>query len=112
LDPGWCDACSYLWSNGSNERIINIVKPGNYTVTISNAGCQIKSSIDVKDCVELWLPNVFTPNGDGLNDSFHPKFKNIDHFEMLVFNRWGELICSTTDIYLGLGRKIQGSGLP
>lgn len=49
-----------------------------------------------------WLPNVFTPNGDGVNEYFgipkdaHPEFfKNVD---LKVFNRWGSLLYHTTSV--------------
>jgi len=49
----------------------------------------------------LYMPNSFTPNGDGDNDSFGPKglrMEEYQSYEFLVFNRWGEIIFKTTDI--------------
>ncbi|HNB81935.1 MAG TPA: gliding motility-associated C-terminal domain-containing protein, partial [Chitinophagaceae bacterium] len=51
-----------------------------------------------RDCY-LNIPNSFSPNGDGRNDYFLPReilSSGISSFEMQIFNRWGELIFSTT----------------
>jgi gliding motility-associated-like protein len=40
----------------------------------------------------LYIPNAFTPNGDGRNDTFFAKGENISDFEMRIFDRWGNLI--------------------
>jgi len=47
----------------------------------------------------FFLPNSFTPNGDGLNDSFFPVGDKIsvENYSFKIFNRWGELIFSTKD---------------
>jgi gliding motility-associated-like protein len=47
----------------------------------------------------FFLPNSFTPNGDGLNDSFFPVGDKIsvENYSFKIFNRWGELIFSTND---------------
>lgn len=48
------------------------------------------------------LPNIFTPDGDGINDLYHPilPIKFVDSVDFKVFNRWGELVFETTDPYL------------
>lgn len=45
-----------------------------------------------------FVPNAFTPNSDGLNDTFLIKGKNIHSFNLKIFNKWGEEIYSSTDI--------------
>ncbi|MCC5943495.1 MAG: gliding motility-associated C-terminal domain-containing protein [Bernardetiaceae bacterium] len=44
---------------------------------------------------DLALPNAFTPNGDGLNDTFGVNSPHLDTFSMRIFNRWGNLIFET-----------------
>lgn len=51
----------------------------------------------------LYIPNAFTPNGDGVNDFFIPKGMGInpDDFEMWIFDRWGNMIYYTDDLLHG-----------
>ena len=69
---------------------------GRYTVTLTvldAAGCLIKVSKEVQILdYYLEIPNVFTPNGDLLNDTFFPKFRFITNLKLQVMNKWGELI--------------------
>lgn len=72
--------------------------PGTYTVQliISNGLCSDTSDVIVVVSVrDIRVPEIFTPNGDGKNDVFD--IQNIDFFpdnELLVFNRWGNLVYS------------------
>ncbi|MBQ4440997.1 MAG: gliding motility-associated C-terminal domain-containing protein, partial [Bacteroidales bacterium] len=53
---------------------------------------------------ELWVPNSFTPDGDGLNDRFVPVFSypgEVRNFEMMVYDRWGSMVFLTTDMDAG-----------
>ena len=45
----------------------------------------------------LFVPNTFTPDGDGINELFHAITREVKTFRMEVFNRWGQLIFSTDD---------------
>ncbi|MGZ3885559.1 MAG: T9SS type B sorting domain-containing protein, partial [Bacteroidia bacterium] len=46
----------------------------------------------------IWVPNAFTPNGDGLNDIFYAKGYGITKFNMDIFDRWGEKVFSSSDL--------------
>jgi gliding motility-associated-like protein len=77
-------------------------KPGTYTITLMTfdaLGCVSSTSIEVEvlSSYRIMVPNAFTPNGDGNNDTFIPKMRGIDEFEMHIFNKWGELIYSCFD---------------
>ncbi len=69
-----------------------------YTVTvITDKGCEAQARITVfvKDDVQPYIPNAFSPNDDGNNDRFHPFFsekyvQSIENFS--IFNRWGALV--------------------
>jgi gliding motility-associated-like protein len=72
------------------------LRKGKYTVTLTvldNSGCLITHSktLDILDYF-IEIPNVFTPNGDNLNDTFFPKFRFITNLQLQVMNKWGELI--------------------
>jgi gliding motility-associated-like protein len=76
-------------------------KPGTFEVILKAYdiyGCSSQESktVQVANPVELVvIPNAFTPNGDGLNDTFIPKIKAVSSFTMDIFNTWGERIYST-----------------
>ncbi|MEW6469817.1 MAG: gliding motility-associated C-terminal domain-containing protein [Bacteroidota bacterium] len=46
----------------------------------------------------LYVPNAFTPNGDGINDLFGAKGDGIIEYSIQIFNRWGELVFESSDI--------------
>ena len=53
------------------------------------------NAISIEDTTAIYIPNAFTPNGDGLNDVFEPVLTNIDDekdFSFYIFNRWGSII--------------------
>lgn len=56
----------------------------------------------------IYIPNAFTPNGDGLNDIFQAKGFYIQKFDMQIFDRWGEQIFTSNDINKGWDGTIKG----
>lgn len=103
LDAGAGQGYTYLWSSGETTQTVEKTEAGTYTVDISVPGeicLETKTFIvDVDTCyIPLQLPNVFTPNGDGINDTWLPyAVGKFDDFEVLVYNRWGTLVYKTTD---------------
>jgi gliding motility-associated-like protein len=65
----------------------------------------------VKD-PNLFYPTAFTPNGDSLNDIFNVFGQYISSFQMDIFNRWGELMYTTTDLEKGWDGKFKGIDMP
>jgi gliding motility-associated-like protein len=69
----------------------------NYTVRVfNNGGCISSDAVTVfivcKD-VNLYMPNTFSPNGDGMNDVYYPRGRGIQQVRSFkIFNRWGELV--------------------
>jgi gliding motility-associated-like protein len=98
LDTSTSDA-SYLWQDGSIESTFMTTFEGEYWVQISIDGCSTLHTFNLaeRDCeVVLILPNVFTPNGDGINDLFIPiESKGIASMKTIVLNRSGQIIFST-----------------
>ncbi|MDP4274449.1 MAG: gliding motility-associated C-terminal domain-containing protein, partial [Bacteroidota bacterium] len=63
-----------------------------YVTMIDTNGCVHSDQILVK-VNKLFVPNAFTPNGDGIHDTWHIPFADkVDGLEVLVFNRWGEQV--------------------
>ncbi|MAC94104.1 MAG: hypothetical protein CMC96_01250 [Flavobacteriales bacterium] len=89
-------ATQYLWSDNSTSSTIFVNDSGEYWVEIFSLCDTLRDTIqvDFKDCAcEFEAPNVFTPNGDGVNDYFYPSLKcQLVSYEMNIFNRWGDLV--------------------
>lgn len=58
--------------------------------------------------VKIWLPDAFTPDGDGMNEVFLAKGIYLDQFRMTIFDRWGEVVFTTTDKLQGWDGTING----
>jgi gliding motility-associated-like protein len=95
---------SYLWYY-NNSPVADAItpnyeanNPGEYYVEVTvNGGCKVKSDVFIVDSIfetdTLLLPNLFSPNGDGVNDFFNPienKGYVINH--IAIYNRWGNLV--------------------
>lgn len=68
--------------------------------TISEFGCMdsIQRIITISNNFIFYVPNAFSPNDDGINDEFKVIVKGIESYELLVFNKWGELMFSSTEV--------------
>ena len=99
--------CDYEWQDGSTQPTYLVRHPGTYSVTASNQCFEHGDDIVVEyePCdQELWLPNSFTPDGDGLNDLFLPVFAypdEVESFEMTIYDRWGMVQFMTRNMYAG-----------
>ena len=99
---------TYSWNTGAETPQISVSDTGTYILTVSFPGavCPRIETFHVKpdDCpVELTLPNVFSPNGDGFNDFFTPvppgefDVYDIDKLNIKIYSRWGILIYESTE---------------
>jgi gliding motility-associated-like protein len=88
------------WSDNSTNPIKKITESGTYWAKIIDEhGCELLDSITVQFNSKYFIPNVFSPNYDGLNDYFFPIFhdENIEKFRLNIYDRWGNLLYSATD---------------
>ena len=96
------NATNYFWTFGDGNTS-NQTNPSNtYTeqesynvvLTANNQYCSntYEQTIIIESLNTVYLPNVFTPNGDGMNDTFNLKGENILSFTGSIYNRWGENI--------------------
>lgn len=104
-------AVSYLWllnenlsSSAENPGIVSFTNPGYYPITLyayNQLGCVDSTQLGVTVYQEesLFVPNVFTPNGDGNNDFFEifGKKDGWKQIEVQVFDRWGEKVFESND---------------
>lgn len=73
----------------------------NYTYYVSYTdvnGCKASDTVNIFYDPILYVPNTFTPGQGQVNPFFKAEGGNIKTFEMLIFNRWGELICTLESI--------------
>ncbi len=112
----------YSWIEGStyfmlkNNSTINYLPSGSYIITVTDEySCSNKATVYVDEhCdtihpFELKIPNVFTPNNDGINDEFKIIYEGtIMNFYIEIFNRWGNKIFESTD----LNFKWEGTNYP
>jgi gliding motility-associated-like protein len=111
-------ADKYLWepSTGLNDATINnplITELTNdiiYVVTGTTGNCTAIDSIKIgfENCGDIFIPNAFSPNGDGSNDEFRVQGNNIFDFNLKIYNRWGALIFETSQIEIGWDGKYNG----
>jgi gliding motility-associated-like protein len=81
---------------------------GNYFVylhVVTAYGCKDSTikMIRIEDDYELFVPNAFTPNGDGVNEVFLPQMRGVspDSYKLYIFDRWGNSVFQTTNIDKG-----------
>ncbi|MEZ4739648.1 MAG: gliding motility-associated C-terminal domain-containing protein [Flavobacteriales bacterium] len=85
-----------------------------FTVTVSDGICTREASVtvEVRDLLcadpDIFVPNTFTPNGDGNNDILYVRGRAISEMEFMVFDRWGEKVFETKDQGRGWDGMFQG----
>jgi len=103
---------NYLWNDNSNNPSKSITESGIYWLRVSNEFCSVTDTIKIviTDCnPTVNIPNVFTPNNDGINDRLTVRTKNITVFEILIYNRWGEVLFHSTNPDVSWNGKFNGS---
>ncbi len=107
---------SYFWYH-SEERTarVTVNMIGTYRVRISNPeGCEIidTAKVVVRCEPRIYIPDAFSPNGDGTNDVLTVYGDHLSDFELKIFNRWGEVIYHSTDINQKWDGSYRGSIYP
>jgi gliding motility-associated-like protein len=112
---------SYHWNTKDSTQSIVIQAEGKYVVEMKSLfGCIGKDSIYVKLTSDeipsnyIFIPNAFSPDGDGLNDIFMAIATSdyIQKLHMLIFDRWGGQIFESNDIFSGWDGTLHGKPLP
>jgi len=118
ITPG--DKIAYRWFEGQeflSDQQSLVVSP--LQTTTYRVFCTLCSGEEFTDEVTVYvvpyIPNAFTPNGDGLNDYFRifglPP-ENITQFNFQIFNRWGQVVYSSKDILSGWDGMLGGTICP
>jgi gliding motility-associated-like protein len=109
---------TYLWTHANETTpTISVNTEGEYYVTINSIigtnSCPIKDSIHVQNLCppKVFTPNVFTPDKDG-NKLFKIYGNHFQNFSITIFNRWGEVIYSSSDANEGWDGTYKGKPMP
>ncbi|WP_254561490.1 PKD domain-containing protein [Dyadobacter diqingensis] len=102
LDPRGIGVVHYEWpQSGDTTATITVDKEGVYTVLATNKeGCVAQQSTKVVDQCEprFFIPDAFTPDGDGKNESLDVFGAYYTNYSIKIYNRWGEVIYATNTI--------------
>ncbi len=113
---------NYSWSPllyMNNTQALNpeISPPQNIQYTLqatSNVSCGVASSkVNITVYKDIYIPNAFTPNNDGINDVFKiiaPRSYNVKTF--VIYSRWGEVLFKTRDLSIGWNGSFKGQPQP
>lgn len=87
---------TYLWNDGSTDKNRILQAPGQYQVKATTCRTEfdiaMELRLDVCPCT-YYIPNAFSPNGDGINDLFQAYATcAFTSYDLQIFNRWGELL--------------------
>lgn len=106
---------TYTWSDGTNGNPYNYAPAGVYNVVVSDGSDCVASvaGITVMDdlqCVEV--ANSFTPNGDGMNDTWNLDFTSYSAISLQIFSKWGKIVYESKDAIIQWDGMYNGSALP
>ncbi|MBR9861677.1 T9SS type B sorting domain-containing protein, partial [bacterium] len=99
---------SYLWdfdglsSSTAENPSLFLNRVGDYRIILfaqNEAGCvdTAQKWLSVYDAFTLYVPNAFSPNGDHLNDGFRPILSGMEEYEIMIYNRLGQVLFRSED---------------
>ncbi len=110
---------SYVWDSDPPQfsATASGLPGGIYGVTVTDLnGCATSADSILIGILEeastVYVPNAFTPNGDGLNDEFLPVVSDATSYYLGVYDRWGKLVFETRNSAAGWDGTFNGSPLP
>jgi gliding motility-associated-like protein len=91
---GGTPSYTYEWSTGATTPDINNLPAGAYSVVvIDQNGCKASAAVRFSEPLELQMPEGFSPNGDGTNDSFVVHgIEAYPNNDIVIYNRWGNVV--------------------
>jgi gliding motility-associated-like protein len=103
-DGGYSDQWdfTYNWTQSGKQSILQIVSNEYGCVATAEGYVLINGHL-------FWVPNAFTPNGDGINDYWQPVYTGVTNYHLQIFNRWGALIHESTDPSKAWSGNVNGS---
>lgn len=107
----------FNWNTGSTEPKFIAKQAGYYALQVRDTCGFVYNddiTIIVTDCIcDLFVPNAFTPDGDGLNDVFYvSEYCGLIKYRLWIFNRWGELMFETNNPTATWDGTYKGEAVP
>ena len=93
---------TYEWPDGSTSSVFTVNEPGKYWVRVNNKGCIRTDTIEIFPCVNIYVPNAFSPDDNLLNDWFSVVPNDtirIANFNFYILDRWGGTIFQTETVH-------------
>lgn len=109
---------NFIWQDNTTDPTFLVTDPGVYWVYVFEGGCSESDTIIItlneEDIVcPTYIPNAFTPNADGLNDTFNTVVNcSVTSYSLIIFNRFGEQIFMSTDRTVAWDGSIKGQVAP
>ncbi|MBC7451181.1 MAG: gliding motility-associated C-terminal domain-containing protein, partial [Cytophagales bacterium] len=91
LNPSFSET-EYQWQDGSITLPYSIKQTGAYSLQRFNQNCSTKDTFTVNSNCKMIIPNLITPNKDGMNETFFIKYLPIPDWNIEIYNRWGMLV--------------------
>lgn len=113
LDPG-SNFDSYLWSTNETSPSIEVNAAGVYSVEATFQNCVRMDDILIGDICpgQVFIPNVFSPNGDDINDVFEVTYVNLDELTVQIYDRWGKFLFESNDKNFRWDGRFNGNPVP
>ena len=96
---------TYLWSTGATTQTISVGSDSVYWVQVTDdCGRTVSDTITITQS-KLFIPNVFTPNNDGANDTYTIQYNGDENYSLQIYNQWGALVFQTSnraEVWTGL----------
>jgi gliding motility-associated-like protein len=114
LSPGVFS--QYTWQDNSNGPQFVVTKPGTYWVNVVDQnGCASADTVVILsgNCLNPRIPNTFTPNGDGVNDTWQINgLASFPQCSVFIYTRWGQLVFKSTGYDHPWNGRENGKELP
>lgn len=106
----------YRWQDGNTANSIMVNKPGSYWVDVSSYCNTVRDTITVSEKTNcncsVYIPTAFTPNNDGINDLFKPLCFCGIKGELIIYNRYGNIIYRSSALQNGWDGRFKNTKQP
>jgi gliding motility-associated-like protein len=111
---GWQPSHLFPLQTASNQKIVADSSRMIKVIAESNVGCidTAELFVEAKEYTDFFIPNAFSPNGDGKNDVFLIMGTTINKGRIRVFDQWGQMLFATEDVRKGWDGNFKGRPQP